>query len=288
VIAEDTKSTLASFIGRRLPGLSRSILRFTGGALPNLWFFHYLVRECGVKIATKAKLGNGMRVKVFLGDMIGCHIWHSGWYENHLVQAIGSFLQPNVCFFDIGANIGQYTLLAAPLVKEVHSFEASAETFGLLSWNVQYNRLANVHLNQAAVSDREGVATIFESGPDSTGQASLRQTGNQVGRQYPVRTIALDDYVRSSNLEIEPRKVIIKIDVEGAELFVLEGARQLLQSKPVLVLEAIDELQRNFARSVFQLIAYLQDRGYVLHSLTEHGLAPYNYDCPNILALPRE
>src|SRR5216683_3340144 len=134
------EASFASFIGRRLPRLTRFALRSVGAILPNLWFFHFLVRECGGRVATRATLGNGMRVKTFLGDMIGCHIWHSGWYESHVIEVVKSYLRPDVCFFDIGANVGQYTLMAAPFVKEVHSFEPSSDVFRLLSWNVLHNR----------------------------------------------------------------------------------------------------------------------------------------------------
>ena len=282
------KPALASFVGRKLPHLSRIFLRIAGPVLPNLWFFHFLVLETGVKVVTGARLGNGMQVRVFLGDMIGCHIWHSGWYESDLVNAITPFLQPDMCFFDVGAHIGQYTLLAADLVKEVHTFEASSETFAILSWNVRHNRLANVHVNRVAVSDREGEATMLESSPHNIGQTSFRAKRNEDTLPDFINMISLDHYARNSNLQIQPRKAFIKIDVEGAELFVLEGARELMRLKPVLLLEAIDEMQRNFGRSLAELVAFLRGQGYVLRSVTEKGLAAYDENYPNVLALPAE
>ena len=227
-----------------------------------------------------------MRVKVFLGDMIGCHIWHSGWYEAHVIDALRPYLRADVYFFDIGANVGQYTLMAAPLVKEVHSFEPSPAVFRLLSYNVSHNGLSNVHLSQAAVSEGDGTATISESNIANIGRTSLRPARIPGGQDYAVRCVSLDDYVRSLPAVINPGKVVMKIDVEGAELLVLKGASHLLDSRPLLILEAIDELQRNFGHSVAELVTFLKNRDYMLHSLTEHGLETYNSDCPNILALP--
>src|SRR5260370_25564708 len=100
-----------SLIGRKLPHLSAATLRVLAPALPNLWLFYSIVGECNLRVATRARLGNGMKVKVFLGDMIGCHIWHSGWYEPYLVEALKPFLTPEGTFFYLGANIGQYTLM---------------------------------------------------------------------------------------------------------------------------------------------------------------------------------
>lgn len=277
--------SLASFIGRKLPRLTRFALRSVGPILPNLWFFHSLVQECGGRVATRATLGNGMRVKTFLGDMIGCHIWHSGWYEPHVIEVVKSHLQSDVCFFDIGANVGQYTLMAAPFVKEVHSFEPAPDVFRLLSWNVLHNRLSNVHLNQAAVSAGDGTATIYESSAANTGASSLQPAGILRSQEHPVRCVSLDDYVRSWPVAIGSGKVVMKIDVEGAELLVLKGASHLLDSRPLLILEIIDELQRNFGSSGAELVTFLKDRGYTLYSLTENGLATYISDCPNVLAL---
>lgn len=227
-----------------------------------------------------------MKVKVFLGDIIGCHIWHSGWYEPHFVEVIKSFLTTDVTFFDLGANIGQYTLLSSPLVQEVHSFEPFAKTYKLLEWNVKHNHLANVHLNEVAISDQAGEATIFEGDVTNTGGYSLRPPGSNKSRPYSIRTRTLDEYVFGSGLHRRLRKIVLKIDIEGAELLALQGAGKVLDLKPVIFLEAIDELQNKFGHSVTDLTRFLQARGYDLHSLSEKGPVPYENQYPNILALP--
>lgn len=277
---------VASLIGRRLPRLSATMLRLLAPILPNLWIFYWIVRECNLRIATQARLGNGMKVKVFLGDMIGCHIWHTGWYEPHLVEALTPFLTPEVVFFDLGANLGQYTLLSAPLVQEVHSFEPFRETYKLLEWNVKQNRLANVHLNELAVSDHTGEAVIHAGDAGNVGGTSLERREATTGRQYPIRTITLDEYVFGSGLQNRLKKIVLKMDIEGGELIALQGARQFLELKPVIFLEAIEGLQQKFGNSVMDLTAFLRDRGYTFRSLTEQGCAPYVSPCPNILAIP--
>jgi FkbM family methyltransferase len=276
----------ASLIGRKLPRLSAAGLRILAPVLPNLWLFYSIVGECNVRAATRARLGNGMKVKVFLGDMIGCHIWHSGWYEPHFVEAIRPFLTPEVTFFDLGANIGQYTLLSAPLVQEVHSFEPFALTYKLLEWNVQHNHLANVHLNELAISDQAGEATIFEGDASNIGGYSLREPGASKSTQYSIRTNTLDQYVFGSDVHNRLRKIVLKIDIEGAELLALQGASRVLDLKPVIFLEAIEELQKKFGHSVADLTRFLQARGYTLRSLSEAGPVPYESKYPNILALP--
>jgi FkbM family methyltransferase len=229
-----------------------------------------------------------MKVKVFLGDMIGCHIWHSGWYEPHLVEALKPFLTPEVTFFDLGANIGQYTLMSAPLVQEVHSFEPFAPTCKLLEWNVQHNHLANVCVNEVALSDEAGEATIYEGDATNIGGYSLRPSRASTGRQDPIRAITLDQYVFGSDLYSRLRKTVLKIDIEGAELLALKGASKFLGIKPVIFLEAIDELQKRFGHSVTDLTGFLERRGYILRSVSERGPIPYASSYPNILALPSD
>lgn len=281
-----SSASAASYFGRKYPRLSRAVLRTLGSCLPNLWVFHFAVRECGARVRTHARLGNGLRIKVFLGDIIGCHIWHSGWYEPHLVDTLRPFLTADVTFFDVGANIGQYTLLSAPLVQEVHSFEPSPANYGLLAWNVKHNALSNVYLNQLGVSNRSGTAAICEANASNTGGDYLRGTLVAAENQQAIRTVTLDEYVFGSTLHKRLKRVVLKIDIEGAELLALEGSRELLKLKPILVLEAIDELQKRFGRSQDELTSFLKSRGYVLRSLCEKGLASYDIHCPNILALP--
>jgi len=279
-------ANVATLIGRKLPRLSAATLRVLAPILPNLWLFNSIVQECNLRAATRARLGNGMKVKVFFGDMIGCHIWHSGWYEPHLVEALRPFLTPDVTFFDLGANIGQYTLLTAPLVQEVHSFEPFVETYKLLEWNVQHNRLANVHLNELAVSNRAGQTMIYEGEASNVGGNSLRPSGTKTAHQYSIQTTTLDQYVFGSGLDRRLRKTVLKMDIEGGELMALQSASRFLDLKPIIFLEAIDELQKKFGNSLTALTSFLQDRGYELRSLTEKGPAPYVNSCPNILALP--
>jgi len=97
----------AALIGRKLPRLSAIMLRILAPALPNRWVFYSMVRECNnLRVATRARLGNGMKVKVFLGDIIGCHIWHSGWYEPHLVEALRPFLRLRLLFSILAPILG--------------------------------------------------------------------------------------------------------------------------------------------------------------------------------------
>ena len=136
-------------------------------------------------------------------------------------------VRPGMVFFDLGAHIGEYTLLASRLVTDtgqVHAFEPDPDIFKLLQENVARNKLGNVKLNCCAVSDADGEADfIICADPASSSiiQNSGLQPGPALKQIASVPTRCLDSYHRES----ECRPNIVKADVEGAELLVLEGAK---------------------------------------------------------------
>jgi len=219
-------------ISKNFPKLTRATLSLTSRILPDKWVFCDMVANCGGTFPTQVRLGNGMKVNVGLGDMVGCHISSSGWYEHELVKYVRSVLTPDTIFFDIGAHVGQYSMLAAPIVRQVHAFEPSPITFKFLKQNVADNHLSNVTINQCAVSDLEGNASLGLSSPANPGGNSLLSTGEE---QVPVRCTTIDAYTKG--MELTGMKIVMKIDVEGAEEMVLSGARHLMSHSPTIIFE---------------------------------------------------
>ena len=151
-----------------------------------------------------------------------------GSYEVDQTSIITQRLQPGSVLFDVGAAVGYYTLLAAPLVGpegRVVSFEPDSKNAAFLRKHVAVNRFTNVDVHQTAIGDRNGQAQF--SGGTGTGTGRLTERGN-----FTVSLCTLDEVVRHTRMPTH-----IKIDVEGAELRVLHGARNLLATaKPTLFL----------------------------------------------------
>jgi FkbM family methyltransferase len=145
----------------------------------------------------------------------------NGTYEREQTALFEQMLRPGDTVLDVGANVGYYTLLAAVLVGEhgrVHAFEPEPRNAGFLRRHAAINRCRNVTVQQAAVSDRAGTAR-FDFGSGS-GTGHLADAG-----AIEVRTLRLDDYCAEHGLA----PTAIKIDVEGAEMSVLQGARETLR-----------------------------------------------------------
>jgi FkbM family methyltransferase len=246
--------------------------------------------ECRVPIA--AKLGNGLAMHVVWSDHVSNHILAAGYYERETVAVLERFLRPGMTFLDIGGHIGQYSLVASPLVGptgQVHSFEPDPETFAWLRDNCRRNGLTNVRLNQVGLADRASVQTLYFSYRHDIGSNSLAQPKHFSGRSVDVTCLRLDDYVRSHGIG---RVHLCKMDVEGAELAVLRGGERLFSGpqRPVLILEFEEERQRAFGASCRDLASWLGQRGYKLYTIGERSepYTPGPDDPPslNILALP--
>src|ERR1700677_2127501 len=132
----------------------------------------YIARKPGVRkiIWSPSRLiPQNAAIPILRGPLQGKRwIFHStftscwlGLYEYEKQELFGSLVKTGDVVFDVGANVGYYTLLAATLVGPsgtVHSFEPSPRNASILRKHVSFNRLANVEFHESAVSDKDGEA----------------------------------------------------------------------------------------------------------------------------------
>ena len=180
---------------------------------------------------------SGFRLPVGAGPLRG--YWLSafsgtrfirGTYDREQVESFLAYLKPGDVVYDIGAHVGYYSLAAARKLAgagRVIAFEPLPLNLKLLRGHIASNRVANIEVIAACVADASGEA-YFDAGR-GTGRGRLSQAG---GDAVPV--VALDELVASGSI---PPPNLIKMDVEGAELSALSGARRLLaQHRPVIML----------------------------------------------------
>ena len=143
----------------------------------------------------------GGRMLVDVADFIGTRIYHFGVWEPHLSELIGSRLKAGDVFCDVGANIGYYTVLAAPIVGDtgkVVAIEPSPATHEILAKNVKLNKASNVRMVRAAVSRSaehahviSGAADGLQSGGgDDGGQPWVYSRGRGAGLAVGQYTVA--------------------------------------------------------------------------------------------------
>lgn len=146
-----------------------------------------------------------------------------GSYESEQVKIFESEIKNGDIFFDIGANVGFYSLLAAEFIGpfgKVFSFEPLPENFNYLKKHIEINGYKNIFPFLAAISDKSGFA--FFGGIINRSQGKLTESG-----EFKVEAISIDDWI---NLKKLPNPNVFKIDVEGAEFLVLKGMEKTLKN----------------------------------------------------------
>lgn len=161
-------------------------------------------------------------------------IYYGIGFEKDELNLVKKLLSHGDVFFDVGANIGVYTLIASQLVGDngqVHSFEPLPDVNDLLNTNVRLNKCNNVTVNPFAVGDRDGTTQIFINAQNALSSLGNTNRGAVLQSQN-VRIVTLDSYSSSANLS---RIDFLKIDVEGFEGHVLRGAEEILDRSTNLI-----------------------------------------------------
>lgn len=187
---------------------------------------------CRWPIPVKAKISSGREMYVDLRSPIGRAIYMKGEFDPNVFEPFRAVLRPGDTFIDVGANVGYYSMLALDIVLasgRVHVFEVDERALRCLRKTKQSEHLDNLTIHAAAVGDRDGTAHFFQE--KDSGHSHLTEAC--AGRQVKIMT--LDSW----STEAKPMNIsAIKVDIEGAEILALRGARRLIeQHRPVVVCE---------------------------------------------------
>jgi FkbM family methyltransferase len=189
-------------------------------------------------------------------------------YEPYESKLVREYLKPGMTVYNIGANLGYYALLASECVGpsgEVLAFEPALENLELLRRTVAEDGCTNVEIFPMAVSEEAGVANLAIS---TTNSGDHRLTEIEGRNHIEVNVTSVDAFMVGGH----PGPDAIIMDVQGAELDVLRGAKSLLDSKAPLVLftefwpGGLDERHPNGAREMLEL---LERMGFQLHQIDE-------------------
>jgi FkbM family methyltransferase len=208
-------------------------------------------------------LKNGYpNLAVFAFDHIGHSIAVDGIYEREELQIISEWLSKNNLIrgvaLDIGANIGNHSIFFSKLYKWVYSFEPHPLTLKLLNLNVQLFS-NNITVFPIGLSDKEDSIPFFlAKNANMMGAKLVYSDSNKYNEDdiMNVKVFCLDQLDELKGPEIG----LIKIDVEGAEINVLSGGKEILtRNKPVILFE---QHLNDFHDGKSKVIDYLKGMGY--------------------------
>jgi FkbM family methyltransferase len=187
---------------------------------------------------------------------------YTGLHEFNEMGFLLHFLRQHDTFFDVGANVGSYTLLASSVCKAKSiAFEPVPSTFNILKQNIEINHIDNlVHLENKGVGKEKGVLK-FSASEDTTNHVIANNEFESNIIQVPI--VSLNDYYNTD------KPSLIKIDVEGFETEVLNGADTLLED--TILKAIIIELNGSGDR-------YGYDENQIHEKLLANGFKPYTYD----------
>lgn len=175
---------------------------------------------------------------------------------------------PKATLIDVGANTGCYTLLAKHHPDmTVHAFEPVHRTFEVLQRNVHLNDLeSKVTLNQLAVSNYKGVGTLHSiraTGGSGVSMVDGIPAYHKDVLDSPVAVLTLDQYCKANKV----CPTLLKIDTEGGDKFVLEGAHQTIKKyHPFIIIEISAENTNQYGYPPSEIIALLEKLDYVWSS----------------------
>jgi FkbM family methyltransferase len=232
----------------------------------------------GFRFFARRFLGRGNRI--LLGHARGCIFagadlpYRLGIYEIHVQHALARVLKRGAVFYDLGANVGFYSLLGSKLVGDggvVIAFEPSADNGLALRSLCAANGVRNVQLISEAVTAVDGEAR-FAVG---TNHAQNHLANGQQAGSLKVRTLTLDRFTK-----IHPAPQVVLMDIEGAEFDALRGARNMLSlpNAPAWIIEVHNpdtdsQITELFATSGYGLTTLLppvlRAGRYPIHLLAE-------------------
>ena len=227
------------------------------------------------KIIRKAKINSIFKIKA--GPLKG-YVWHVsipdnryllGNYEPAMANIIEKAVRKNFRFVDIGANAGYFSLLAhkgcMPDKKPI-SIEPNPENIHLLKAHFRLNNIEAFDLEEMAISNQSGVIQ-FSNSDNLAANTYKQESSVYKNSTIEVKTNTLDYIAEKYNLD---KFSLVKIDVEGAELDVLQGGYAFIKKYHPNILLATHNC--HVANVKEDCLAYLKELGYSFEPIEDNKI----------------
>ena len=201
--------------------LYESLLRVRPAQLCDVLKKLLRVRRCYVRSAT------GQTFWVDPVSILGLHLMSDGLHEPQMCKLFEAVLRPGDQVIDVGGNEGYFSVFAAALVQDgqVHCVEPQTRLQPILRENVRVNGAHAIVVHQLALSDVASEVDLYLRPSTNTGASSFYRHWKLGSEHERVRTLRLDDFFEHNKLE---QVRLLKVDCEGAEYQVIEGAKEVL------------------------------------------------------------
>jgi len=230
-------------------------------------FFYWYIKPIGIVLIDV----QGSKMYVDSRDIgVAPFLLEWGFYEKYETELFKRLVKKGMVVVDIGANIGYYTLLAAHLVGDegkVFAFEPDPYNYTLLCKNIEVNEYKNVIPVRKAVFSKSGKMKLFLD-KSNLGGHSLSETNVDKSASITVEVTSLDDYFKNTDCKID----VIKVDVQGSEMEVLEGMTNTINQNDALkiIIEFWPMGLRNSGSSPTGFLNKLVECGFALYQIGQY------------------
>lgn len=192
-----------------------------------------------------------------------------GEYEGGLRRLFDSLVKPGMVVYDIGANVGVFSLLFSLRTGSsgrVYAFEPEENNFECLVQSREVNKMSNLDIRKVCVSDRTGTILFDHRGGAFSGRIADDASGPGKHSLSEKPSISVDEFVFG---EKNRPPDLIKIDVEGGEDKVIKGARRTLETyRPVVICE----VHKGLCPSLPYLFGMLSESGYLCYDAGDYHI----------------
>ncbi|GHM99860.1 hypothetical protein WSM22_13500 [Cytophagales bacterium WSM2-2] len=205
----------------------------------------------------------GIKLRLDISDMVDWYAYFE--LKDSALEFILARIKKDFTVIDIGTNIGYVALRCAKIAREgkVYGFEPSEYNFSKCQANIALNDFRNLEVSKIALGSQESVLKLETVSPHNRGMN--RVTDSSAGETETISVTTLDQKVKDLKLT---KVDFIKMDVEGYEMHVLEGATNIVSSfRPIIFLEVNDTLLGNFGSSSNTLYHWLKNHGYAIYGI---------------------
>lgn len=193
-------------------------------------------------------------------DAVASMLVRGRFFEPEIIDIAKKFIREGTTVLDIGANFGQMSIEFSKLTGSkgnVYSFEAQNFVHNFLNRNIQANKCSNISLFEIAVWNTND-STLFFPEPDMDSPAPYSGNSAYISREgSSVKTITID------SLKIEEPISFMKVDIEGADIFALKGAREtILKNKMAVIFEFSQHMQDDYQTTFNDYVKFVDSINY--------------------------
>lgn len=211
-----------------------------------------------------------------------------GTYEVPIQNIFAQHLKPGDVFYDIGANVGFFSIVAAKLVGQngkVYAFEPGTNNANAIRHNAQLNNFSQIEIIEKAVSDTSGQGRLLLAKYSGGHALATADAPPDLAGEVTVDLVSIDDLIAQN--KIAPPN-FVKIDVEGAELDVLKGMKETIKNhQPTIIYEVDDGDRTAYERKYGELASFFESFNYQV-TKTENSYDTIDWYVGHAIATPIE